>query len=270
MLNKKYELGKQMFLEGKSITTISKELGISAAWFGRYLREQGIDTRHNATKINFNRKFFKTIDSEEKAYWLGFIAADGCINEQYKNNRLKAMTMELTVNEQDKEHLQKFCTAIGLDEKQIKKKNVILNGAVFPAYKVTLCSTDMCRDLIKLGVTPRKSFSIHMPPIALNSPYLRHYVRGFFDGNGHISEDSRRITFSSGSAKMLVQLNSLFYSLGCEDVKITTDFPRSRGLELRYHGNQGFDIIIDYMYKDATIYLTRKYNQYIAHLHSNV
>ena len=35
-------------------------------------------------KHNLNKDYFKNIDNEEKAYWLGFIAADGCIYKMSK------------------------------------------------------------------------------------------------------------------------------------------------------------------------------------------
>ena len=40
-------------------------------------------------KYNVNHDFFESINTEERAYWLGFISADGCISERYnyKNNK---------------------------------------------------------------------------------------------------------------------------------------------------------------------------------------
>lgn len=269
MANQKYEIGKEMFLNGGSITQISKQLRISAAWFGYYLKEQGIDTRPNATKIEFDRDYFSVIDCEAKAYWLGFIAADGCIVEQYKRGKLKAMVMELTVCEEDKDHLSKLCEAIQLDAGNIKKKIVTVNDKQHVAYKICLCSTSLCRDLVRHGVTPRKSLSIEISPEILNSRHLRHFIRGFFDGNGSIFKNGKTVMFSSASAKMIEQLDSIFHKLGCKHSTVYSNFSVSKGLGISYSGSSGYAIITKYMYENSTIYLTRKHDIYVAHLCSN-
>ena len=60
------------------------------------------------SKYTYNENYFKIIDSEEKAYWLGFLYADGCITRFYRNEKLKSMSLELTLQSNDIEHLKKF------------------------------------------------------------------------------------------------------------------------------------------------------------------
>ena len=54
---------------------------------------------------NCNYRFFETIDTEEKAYWLGFIASDGWISIN-KNTNSGTVGIELQVSDID--HLKKF------------------------------------------------------------------------------------------------------------------------------------------------------------------
>ena len=61
--------------------------------------------------INYNRHIFENIDTEEKAYWLGFILADGYLNTDKHMVRIK-------LGDVDKKHIEKFIAFIGgnLDE----------------------------------------------------------------------------------------------------------------------------------------------------------
>lgn len=51
--------------------------------------------------IEYNRHIFDEINSSEKAYWLGFIIADGYLNEDKNMLRIKLGSI-------DKHHLEKF------------------------------------------------------------------------------------------------------------------------------------------------------------------
>ena len=60
------------------------------------------------SKYEYNKDYFSKIDTSDKAYWLGFLYADGCINRFYRGEKLKSMTLELGLCYRDKEHLEKF------------------------------------------------------------------------------------------------------------------------------------------------------------------
>ena len=53
-------------------------------------------------KINFNRNFFSKINTQEKAYWLGFMYADGCNQPEFTR-----ASIQLAISDID--HLKKFC-----------------------------------------------------------------------------------------------------------------------------------------------------------------
>lgn len=63
-------------------------------------------------KYTYNKDYFKEIDSFEKAYWLGFLYADGCITRFYKDEKLKSMSLEIMLQNDDKNHLIKFRDAL--------------------------------------------------------------------------------------------------------------------------------------------------------------
>lgn len=128
-------------------------------------------------KYTLNEDFFDKIDTEEKAYWLGFIAADGCV--YCAKNVCKRLIIAL--NRGDRGHLQKFLDAIESNHPIVDKigyKNTQESW-------ITICSAKMFRDLNNVGITPAKS----QTAIAWNGPsdLMQHYWRGVMDGDGFIS-----------------------------------------------------------------------------------
>lgn len=113
-------------------------------------------------KFYYNKDFFQKIDTEEKAYWLGFIYADGCINRMYRNEKLKSMDLEIGLCREDEKHLRKFLNYIESNV-EIKHKQSKLNGNTYDSSRVTICCTKMCYDLIDKGCTPQKSLSLQFP-----------------------------------------------------------------------------------------------------------
>lgn len=75
-------------------------------------------------KYTFNENIFSIIDNEEKAYWLGFLYADGYLTDQG--------LFGCALQEKDKAHLNKFLTFLGMPEEEqeecikYQKKNSFL------------------------------------------------------------------------------------------------------------------------------------------------
>lgn len=102
-----YDRAKELYNQGKSLRNIADQLGIDRKKLSKKFKEDGIMIRdpykNNTGKAKrfkeVDESIFENIDTEEKAYWLGFIYADG-----YVNNR----QIELTLKESDYEHIKKI------------------------------------------------------------------------------------------------------------------------------------------------------------------
>ena len=204
--------------------------------------------------ISFDRQYFSKIDSEEKAYWLGFVTADG--NVIVKN---KKGNFELGLCSKDIGHLEKFKQALKY-EGNIKHKIVTLGTKKHNAYRITLHDYNFCLDLISLGCVPKKSLILEFPEDGFMPRELyRHYIRGFFDGNGSISTHKSKLHLNC-----LSTYNFLFKMIEVIKEDIKDDLGEFNVLK---HGNISqwsktgtFAIIIaNYLYNDATIYLDRKF-----------
>lgn len=221
------------------------------------------------SKYKYNKDYFEKIDAEDKAYWLGFLYADGSINRFYKNDKLRSMTLELGLAVQDRNHLEKFkqCTESNIP---IFEKTNKLNGKEYKSVRIQWNNTKVCYDLCDLGCTPHKTYDIRMPSYDIvPKKFMRDFLRGFFDGDGCIS-----ISEMNGKPHIQVtitgiedMLNDICSYLILENVirvkpKIRHD-KRSKACSVFFYGSDSNKELLDYLYKDSTIYLDRKYQKYI-------
>lgn len=221
------------------------------------------------SKYYYNKNYFSVIDEPNKAYWLGFLYADGCINELFKNGKLKAKTLEISLCNEDKNHLKKFIDCLESNV-PIKEKIVKIGDNVYSSNRVTVCCTKMCNDLIQLGCTPHKTYDITFPTYD-NVPYefMRDFLRGFFDGDGCISVTEMNgkphiVLVLTGMSAMLQSIADFLMSENILRVKPSIiDDKRSKASSLRMYGTDAIKDILDYLYKDSSMYLDRKYEKYI-------
>lgn len=226
------------------------------------------------SKYYYNKSYFKKIDNSEKAYWLGFLYADGCITRFYRNEKLKAMALELTLQDKDIDHLKKIrdCleSNVPISRKIIKDKYI--------ANKIVFCCTDMCRDLINLGCMPQKSLTLSFPnDNVMPQEYVSHFIRGYFDGDGgvhygenYIYNKQKKNTYLqysyscyfSGNENFLASIKNILENNGIRVSKIYSD-KRSNNKQIYIYGKENINIFKNYIYKDSTISLSRKFNKFL-------
>ena len=120
-----------------------------------------------------NTDYFKVIDTEKKAYILGFFYADGYNNEDFG-------IIEFTQKECRIDILQKIKVELNSDV-DIK----LYNGS--RAYVLNVCSKDMSQDLKKCGAPKNKAHILKFPDNSIvPDELIPHFIRGYFDGDGCI------------------------------------------------------------------------------------
>ena len=233
-------------------------------------------------KHYIDEKYFETIDNEAKAYILGFIYSDGCIY-------VHPTTFVLTFSqlEQDKDILLKIKNELKSDYPLTEKTQKANKKKIFNFYAY---SKKIYDDLIKLGVTPRKSLTLKFPTF-LSENLMRHFIRGYFDGDGCIWNGKRqkkvvkdkmrklgyrerivhnvKFTFT-GNISFIGDLQKyLIEKIGISKTKLNyskAKNPNNNTSEsvctMEYCGRRNVRKLYEYMYKDATIYGLRKYNKF--------
>ncbi len=201
-------------------------------------------------RYTINENYFENIDTEEKAYWLGFLYADGYVRMKYE--RSGELKLKLAIK--DKEHIELFkkCLDSTHPIKDVNSK-VIVDGR---EYK-SLCSafsvynTKLVQDLYKIGCVNVKTFLITIPNI--DSELIRHFIRGYFDGDGciHLTKNSNGATCSIISNEIFI--NGIKNILGygnirkCDNIYVIS-FGAKENILYFYH----------LLYDNSTIYLKRK------------
>ena len=243
------------YQNGESSEALARIYGISGVAVRALLKRRGIERRSRelaARKYTCDHGFFSSINSEEKAYWLGFIAADGYIHENWLGVSLSAV---------DRDHLV-------LLARSLRSSHPLWDYTQkgYTYSRLMIYSTELTDDLKSLGITPRKTFTLQWP--ALSAAMLRHFARGYVDGDGCFTIDSRarnnaNVYFSVTSNKPFLLGMQAYLMKHCA-LRQTALFQRHNDspiYSLRYAGRLQVRRIVDFLYYDATFYLPRKYEQ---------
>lgn len=184
--------------------------------------------------------FFEDINNEEKAYILGWIASDGSISENG--------TITIEIKNIDKEILNKMRDIICKDLPVVDDKPQFGDHSSLSFHSKKIVK-DICFWLdIKPG---KKSASVNMPNINKNLKW--HFIRGYFDGDGSIRNIDKKRSLDCGisTTSILMKKNIL---------KVANTGKIYNG-SIYWSGTISLNFL-DNMYKNATIYLKRKYDMY--------
>lgn len=249
--------------ENYTLTALGKEFGCSYGTIKNLLNKYNIDSRGNKQGYPRNEFIFSKIDTPEKAYWLGFLYADGCVRT---NN-------EISINITDYEHVKKFQKFLGaINHKIVETKDKRWNNAK-PLYRFAVKDKQISKDLIKWGCVPNKTLLIEKIP---NIPrdYISHFIRGYFDGDGSLyylkGTSNYRISFVSGAEKFLQDIQK---ELEVSNLTLSHAIDTNT-YQLQISGKHRLIKILNYLYSDSTesTRLDRKYKTYLdclnwAHRH---
>jgi len=197
-------------------------------------------------KYKLNEDFFKIIDTEEKAYLLGFLFADGYINE-------KLFYVDITLHMKDKEILNIFVKYLYPEGRPLSKirKNYL---------RLIINSKVLVSNLVKHGCMQAKTFKIKFPEIP--NILQKDFIRGYFDGDGCISSSNDSLTISFiGTIEFLDKLNKILDN-NCnlnETIYDKRYKERDNNIRsLRFGGNIIINRIYHYIYDNSNLYLKRK------------
>jgi len=239
---------------------ILKRLNISKTALLRIVKKHDLKKK-SSKKYNFDEDFFKTIDNENKAYWLGFFYADG-----YVRDRKNSSETRLKLGIKDLDHLEKFKITLGANnEIQIKEKLAILS----------LNTRKFTRNLIDRGCHQRKTFTIKFPNF-LDEKLIRHFIRGYFDGDGSISESKKRkwngdvhptkkqnvVNFVSGSDDMLNSLGEIISENCKTKPRKIYKYNDNKFGYIAWFTNEDIEKIYHYFYDESSVYLLRKKKEF--------
>lgn len=220
-----------------------------------------------------NEHYFDYIDTEEKAYWLGFLFADGAVN----NN-----TIYFGQSEDRIEIVKKFAEALDLT-KSIKI-SVPKKGKRFYSYQFT--SKILANRLKELGCFPNKSLILKFNENIVDNQFMNSFIRGYFDGDGCIWSGNRKIMSVKDKDKSTRKRDRIIHNtkftitgnfdfinelqnyickqLGFNKTKL--NFSKSKVKKnictMEYSGRKQIRKFYDYIYNNAKVYEINKYKKF--------
>lgn len=242
------------YLAGESAEKIGIKYKIDPGVVKRAVIKAGFKLRtlSEAKRVfKINDSFFNTIDSEEKAYFLGLMYADGHVS---KNGR----GWNIILHNKDKDVLEKLSLLIyGF----IKLDSVFIKNIEYVNFRVA--SVKMNKDLVNAGCGSKKTFNIVFPK--LNNILMPHFIRGFLDGDGCIcnANPSKTVVDITSNENFLNGLNEfLKENLNISFNKINhKNKTKSKNMQMCSYDT--VEIFLDYLYKNATVFMKRKNNSYL-------
>lgn len=243
----------ELYNQGLNQAQIAEQVGCCTGNVSHRLKKTGIKFERDYSKVRRNRTnkykmdldFFDSIDTEAKAYFLGLMFSDGSVSKN-----------QFYIKLHDEDIIQKFRQALKCEApiRYIEKPR--------KAYVFEVSCQQLCNQLIKHGCVPNKTRVIQMPN--LREDLYRHFIRGFFDGDGCIQLQDKiyhcRFDLVCASLKFLEQLRPII----TQHAKTNGHLGKEKKYDvwhLNYSGHQVIQIL-DWLYENSHYYLHRKYVKY--------
>ena len=266
-----FEEAVQMYSNGYSLTQISNKYEFSRSNFSIRLKKLGIPVINTQNMLKFNEHIFDIIDTEEKAYWLGFIFADGYIASIPKNGK-PHYNFEVSLKGSDVEHLyklQKFFQVIG---NRVKISSIICNNKQYFRCRFALTNKHLWETLNSYGCTPKKSLTLKFPNenIFKSKDLIRHFIRGYFDGDGCLSYGGSKNIFKPRCC--IVGTKNILQNIEVYSNTSWTWYVANKTSDLIFDIKSNINNSIKFLqwiYENSTIYLNRKYYRYLCFKNHN-
>ena len=247
-----------------SLQKISSHLSIPIDGIYNYAKNFNLEYSKTYKGVySCNQDFFQR-ETTESFYLAGFIAADGSV--QY---RKYSKILKITLALQDKGHLEKIKNMLSsnhpIKEYLVKKSNLVKKET--KSAELQIANSKLVDDLKKFGIVPNKTKTYRMPDWLVNHQLVHHFMRGYFDGDGTVcysglakNRKVRQLSWNVLGTEYFVDQyrKILAQSLQIEELKI---IKHKSIFKIATTGNKIILKIKNFLYRDATIYLDRKFKK---------
>lgn len=212
--------------------------------------------RLNSGKLKVDVDYFKEIDDKYKAYWLGYLTADGNINKG--NNKC-------TLISKDYEVIDKFKKSISSDHKININRNLDnRTNSINVSYSIQITNQNFVNNLINIGVTNKKTDNMILP--SMSDSLIPYFYAGLFDGDGSIgyrkAGNKLRVSLIATKELLLYLQNILLNKFSVSETKLQKVTKNKQNVWKMFLYKDSL-VFLQWIYSDNDfIYLTRKYNIY--------
>jgi len=233
------------YYELKNIENVGNYFNVSYTPIKRILIENNIEIP--LRKYSINENYFNTIDSSEKAYWLGFLYADGYVRKRIGTGD----ELKFKLHNKDIYILEKFKKCLNSNHPLKLEKNT--NCSV-----INIGSEKIVNDLIKHGCVNRKSLILKFPN-NLNEKLYNSFILGYFDGDGTVGYYPHSRTYSAGlmgTKNMMDNIKEILFNNNI----ITSIHKNKKQYNILITKINNILLFMNYIYENNNIFLERKRN----------
>jgi hypothetical protein len=276
-----YKLAYDYYLECKDINKVQKHFKHRKELIRKEWNNLGLEypikriykTGYNlptGPRINksLDIDYFKIIDTEAKAYFLGLIAADGCVRIKKDKISGNSYVFSLSLQEQDKYILEILVSELKhfMSLKYYKSKKVKINseGKTYqasPSWRIDIHNRVFVENLYNQGMHPRKSIE-GFGKINIPKELQPHFIRGYFDGDGCIGvyqKGASPIVYICSKTTDILDLLASWFPKNIDTYKRT----RKEGMSYLYIKRQSILPFWDFIKPvDYKLVLQRKLNKF--------
>lgn len=252
------------WVESKTFKEMSELAGCKLDTIRVNFRKFNLDANprvryRGVTKYQVNKNYFDSIDTHEKAYWLGFILADGGI----EHTNCDSYRLRFNLSATDRQHLENFKLALDSTHPIFENQTWLdVTQKSYDMVSFSLNNSYLCKKLMSYNIFPNKSGN-EKPYVNVPIELRNSYLRGYFDGDGsftHYYSNLRGREVGSFNLIGSLELLKYFSSLLEEEFNIKVPSIRKDGSIYRFDlGSDKFLIeLYDWLYTNQEVYLPRK------------
>ena len=244
-----------------SFDEVVNEFGICRPKVSEILKQNNIPiyTKNQLYNPNLKEDYFETIDTEEKAYFLGLLLTDGNVHIPPSGSCQRQASISLCLDEKDQYMIERFKEVIKTDTEIIKDNRPQKSNTCTVAFR----SDKMAEDLAKYGVVPRKSTNSYLPKI---DPELEHHmIRGILDGDGSVQARIDKTTGKfihsvgfSGTERLMTDIrDNMVEKLDVNENSVYNYKDKQLSM-ITWGAKDDIQSIYHNLYDDSNIHLSRK------------
>lgn len=216
-------------------------------------------------KYCINENYFNEIDSHNKAYYLGFITADGY-------NYTKKGTIVITQSGIQSDIIFKLNAEIGSNAPIINKPNKTNQQKI---YELRINSRKISNILSSYGIIQKKSHETYFPNIS--EEFYNSYILGYYDGDGGINFSKNNYNNSiinfTGNESLINKIKEIIDNKFNRNGTISIRHKNKPNIiTLNYTGKRSCYKILTWLYNDSTLFIDSKKDkyEYLIHLIEDV
>ena len=259
------------YTSGTSQNEICRQYGISTPRFIGLMKEKGVKVR-GRVQHDICSTYFDEIDTFYKAYFLGWLAADGCVSLTRKSAKAEidaySRVGKIAINLQ-----QRDCYIVEKLREELKFSGNVRLVDKGPGRqkqcRLAFCNQHMAQTLYRYGLTPNKSASLGFPDIP--KQWVSAFILGYFEGDGSVlwgRYTDRGYTAIRQRFDIIASVpfaNQLYDILTENGVKVNKAQEKRKSFPLAYVKGASREAMVAFyrfIYTDAPFYLKRKHDKF--------